>query len=371
MDKISITANRADKLLLKEYIKYLIKEVKNIEEVDGYINFLRKCEKSITEFMGVEDTLLVNSWTDAIQLSLLSLNVKKGDEVIIPATTYISVALAIWYTGAKVVPVDISEEDMLIDAGKLKRKITPKTKVIIMVHMFGHSCKIDEIVNIAKEYNIKIIDNACQAIGTKYKNKRVGSFGDIGTLSFSYAKTISSFSGNGGAVLLKNKNDKERIRENFLDIFKGRNGLFKLDRKFHNISFLDALTVYVKLKHFNEIEEKKILLRKIYEKELREVNEVTIFPDSDDSVTVRPCFFILAEKRDSLIKYLYRKGIVCESSYPPLVVFKKFGKFNYNEFNVAFKCWKMGLRLPLFSYMEPGEAVRVCKEIKNFYARKK
>lgn len=198
MHKISITSNRVDKLLIQDYLRELIKEMKYIEEVDGYTNFLKRCERNIAEFIGMKDSLLTNSGTDAIQLSLLFLNIKKGDEVIIPASTYISVALAIWYTGAKVVPVDISKDDMLIDVEKLERSITSRTKAIIMVHMFGHSCRVNEILNIAKKHNVKVIENACQAIGTKYKGKRVGSFGDISVLSFRYAKTISSFSGNGG-----------------------------------------------------------------------------------------------------------------------------------------------------------------------------
>lgn len=170
---------------------------------------------------------------------------------------------------------------------------------------------------------------------------------------------------------MRNKDDKKRIKEDFLDIFRGRESLFNVDRKFHGISFLDALAVYVKLKYFNEIEKKKILCRKVYEEELKNISEISIFPDSEDSSSVRPFFLILAEKRDFLMKYFYKKGIICELSYPPVILFKKLGDFNPKEFYIASRHWRMGLRLPLFPYMESQEAVTVSQEMKNFYARNK
>jgi dTDP-4-amino-4,6-dideoxygalactose transaminase len=369
MAEIYITSNRIDKLLLPEYVKELIKKIKHMKVVDDHTYFLSRFEKTLAEFIGVKDSLLTNSGTDAIHLSLLSFKIGKDDEVILPATTYISVALAVWYTGAKLVPVDISEEDMLIDIEKIKERITSRTKAIIMVHMFGQSCKVKEILEIGREYNVKIIENICQAIGTIYKGKRLGGYGDVGVVSFRYAKTISSLSGNGGAILLKNSQTKRFLKEQFLDIYRGEEGLFNINRKFCNISFFDALVTFVKLKHFEEIERKKILCRKIYEDKLRDVKEVKIFPDPPGVCSVRPFFLILARKRNLLMEYLSKKGILCEASYPPIVSFPRFGRFNPKEFPVAFKHWKMGLRLPLFPFMEPEEAEIVTQEIKNFYAK--
>lgn len=367
---IAITANRLDRLLFPEYIKGLIRESKGIRTVESHVKFIARTENIIAGMTGVKSCLFTNSGTDAIQLALLSLGLNKDSEVILPAATYISVALAIRYAGAKVIPVDISEKDMLADEEKVKKAITPRTKAIIMIHMFGHCCDIEKIAGLGERYNVKIVENICQSFGTKYAGKTVGGFGDIGALSFRYAKTVSSFSGNGGALLLKSHAAKERIKKEFLDIFRGRQGLFNINRKFHNISFFDALVVSVKIAHFREIEEKKIICKEIYERELEDVKELRVFLDRDGVSSVRPFYFVLAEKRDSLMRHLLKMGVECEISSPPVITFREFGNFYLREYPVSIKQWKFGLRLPLFSFMEPEEVFIVTREIKNFYAKK-
>lgn len=371
-NKISNTTNRADKLLLKEYIMYLYKKTKFINTVDGHNKYLIKWEKEISNFLGLKDSLLTNSGTDALQLALLSLNLKKGDKVIVPAVTYLSVALAVHYAGVKIVPVDISEENMLMDLNKLKQLKVSEVKAIIAIHMFGHTCEMDKVMKLANQKKIVVIENACQALGTSYRGKLVGGFGHLGAMSFRYAKTISSFSGNGGALLFSDKRyDKEKIKRNFMEIFKGQQGLFELKSKLHPISFFDALTAMVKLKHFDEIAAKKRICRQIYTDKLKQLPEVTIFPDGKNSDSIRPFYFILASKRNSLITYLYKQGIECEAAYPPLTEFNQLGRFNKKLFPVAYKQWNYGIRLPLFDYMKSEEVNFVVDKIKEFYLKKR
>jgi len=370
--KITNTINRADRILLKEYIFSLYKMAKFINTVDGHNKLLNKWEKEISSFLGLKDTLLTNSGTDALQLALLSFGLRKGDEVIIPAVTYLSVALAAYYAGAKVIPVDIAEGDMLMDLDRLKQSISPATKAIIAIHMFGHACRIDETMAIAKTHDLAVVENICQALGTTYKGRLAGSFGHFGTMSFRYAKTISSFSGNGGALLLPDdKYEKEKIKANFMEIFKGKEGLFKLQRKLSPISFFDGLTAMIKLRHFDEIAAKKRICKQIYTKKLGEISQVTVFPDKKESDSVRPFYFILAVRRNALIKYLYQQGIECETAYPPLTEFAQLGKFKKELFPVAYKQWRCGIRLPLFPYMKTEEVNFVVDKIKDFYSKNK
>lgn len=370
--RIANTTNRADRILLKEYIASIYKKARYIDTVDGHGKFLDRWEEEISDRFGLNDTLFTNSGTDALQLAILLLRLRKNDEVIIPAVTYLSVALAVYYAGAKPILVDISEEDMLMDLDKLKQSISPATKAIIAIHMFGHALRMDDIMATAKAHGLSVIENVCQALGTTYRGRLTGGFGHLGAMSFRYAKTVSSFSGNGGALLLPDaKYKKEEIKADFMEIFKGKNGLFKLSGKIPSISFLDALTAMVKLKHLDEIAAKKKICRQTYAKGLGGMPEVRLFPDKEGSDSVRPFYFVLAARRDDLIKYLYRKGIECEPAYPPLSDFPQLGKFKKRSFPVAYRQWAQGIRLPLFPYMEAEESESVIREIKNFYAKNK
>jgi len=170
--------------------------------------YVKKFEMEFAEYIGVRYALTTNSGTSALQLALHALNIGPGDEVLIPAYTFISVAQAVLAQGAVPIFVDI-DETFNISPESIKKKISSKTRAIIVVHMFGNIAKINEILSIAKTHRLKIIEDAAQAIGAKYKGKKVGSIGDIGYFSFNIKKAVPS--GQGGMVVTSNTKYMQQI----------------------------------------------------------------------------------------------------------------------------------------------------------------
>src|SRR3990172_5060872 len=167
-------------------------------------------EKNFADYCGIKYCLGVNSGTSALHLALLALGVGEGDEVIIPAQTFVATAWGITYCGAKPVFVDIEPKTHTMDVSKIELVITPKTKAIIPVHLYGQPANMNEILKIARKYNIFVIEDAAQAHGALYKGKKTGSFGDVSCFSFYPSKGFGAF-GEGGAVVTNNQQNAEKI----------------------------------------------------------------------------------------------------------------------------------------------------------------
>ncbi len=169
---------------------------------DGPLKETENCEREIRELFGVERAVIMSSGTGSLTSALIGMGVGPGDEVIIPAYTYIATAFAVVTTGAMPIIAEV-DETLMIDPYDIEKKITERTKAIIPVHMMGYPCDMDSIMAIAKKHNLYVLEDACQGNGGKYKGKRLGAIGDAGALSFNYFKIISA--GEGGAMLTSNQ----------------------------------------------------------------------------------------------------------------------------------------------------------------------
>ena len=170
---------------------------------------VQEFEKLVKEYVKSKFAVTVNSGTAALQASLYALDIQKGDEVLLPSFTFMATANAVVSTGAKPVFVDILKENYTMDPEDLKKKITKKSKVIIPVHLYGNVAYIDEINEIAKKNNIKIIEDAAQSLGSTFKNKHTGTFSDLGCYSLYPAKVMTS--GEGGIIVTNNKSLYEKL----------------------------------------------------------------------------------------------------------------------------------------------------------------
>ena len=179
-------------------IKYANDAVKNGwgEKCYDYIN---KFENSFKTHIGSKYSAATSSCTGAIHLALMALGIKKGDEVILPEITWVASVEPVLYIGAKPVFVDVLEDTWCIDPKAIEKAITKKTKAIILVHIYGSVCEMDEIMKIARRYDLKVLEDAAEGIGSEYKGKKVGSIGDAGVFSFHGTKTITT--GEGGIVV--------------------------------------------------------------------------------------------------------------------------------------------------------------------------
>lgn len=199
--------------LYRPYINYL--ESRNVAQciktkwISSKGEFVKKFENKFKRLFNYKYAISVNNGTAALHLAVMALDIKNGDEVIVPALTYVATANAVSYTGAKVVLVDINLNDWQISIESIKKNITKKTKAIILVHLYGQSCDLNPIIKLAKKNKINIIEDCAEALGSKYNNNFVGSLGEISTFSFYGNKTVTT--GEGGMVVCKNKKIYKKI----------------------------------------------------------------------------------------------------------------------------------------------------------------
>jgi perosamine synthetase len=194
-DKLILTAGPS---ISNKEVKYVLDAVKNGWN-DQYNHYIKKFEKTFADYIGVKHAWSTSSGTGALHVAVLALDIKRGDEVIIPEITFAASANVVEYVGAKPVFVDVERDTWTIDPNEIEKKITKKTKAIMPVHIYGNVADMDPIKKIAKKYGLKVIEDACPSVGAEYKGKRTGSLSDIAGFSFQGAKAMVT--GEGGMVV--------------------------------------------------------------------------------------------------------------------------------------------------------------------------
>ena len=230
-------------------------------------------ERNFSKIVNSKYCVSVANGTDALIISLKCLGIGYGDEVITSAHTWVSTAGAIVAVGAKPVFVD-TDKFFCIDADKVEKKISKKTKAIIPVHLYGQSCNMDKLISVAKKYNLKIIEDCAQAHLSKYKNKILGSIGDVGTFSFFPAKNLGSI-GDAGAIVCNKKKIYESIKRyrNHGSIKKNEHKTFGINSRMDNIH---ALFLNKKLKFLKKFNYKRKNLSKLYQKKLHDNTDIEL-----------------------------------------------------------------------------------------------
>ena len=178
--------------------------------ISGQGKYVDKFEQKFAQYIGKKYAVSTNSGTSALHLALMTLDIRAGDEVILPALTIGSCFFAIWQTGATAVPVDVLPDTYNIDPELLEKAITKRTKAIMLVHLYGQACDMKKIVKIAKQHHLKIVEDAAEAHGARYGKKKLGTFGDLACFSFYANKLITS--GEGGAVLTNSQAQYEKMK---------------------------------------------------------------------------------------------------------------------------------------------------------------
>ena len=269
-------------------------------------------ENSVASFLKTKYVIAVNSGTSALQAALYALDVKRGDEILIPSFTFVATANAVLSTGAKPVFVDILKENYTMDPNLLEKKITKKTRGIIPVHIYGNIANIKRLSEISKKYNLPIIEDSAQSLGSTYKNKHTGTFFEMGCFSMYPAKVITA--GEGGFVVTNNK----RLRDKLLmirnhGIVHGYNTQgFGLNLRLPEINAAIATIQLKKLPNFLQSRKKNAQLLSKLLSDLK-----VILPCQRKNESVNWYLYTIAtKKRDELLKKLHKKGIGATSYYP-------------------------------------------------------
>ncbi len=349
------------------------KAIKKVIEKGDFIlgEELELFEKEFADYCGVKFCVGVASGTEALWLALLALDIKKGDEVIIPANTFIATALAVLMAGAKPVLVDIDPKTYNINPALIEEKITPKTRAIIPVHLYGQPTDMKGISKIAQKYNLIVIEDACQAHGALYRGKRCGSFGEASAFSFYPAKNLGAY-GDGGAVVTNSSEVAEKIKmlrdygqkEKYSHLVKGYNS--RLDT-------LQAAILRVKLKKLDGWNENRQKAAEIYKELLSETDLVLPYL-APERTHVYHLYVIRAKKREELRKHLSQAGISTGIHYPvPLHQQPSLSDLGYKKgcFPVTESYSKEILSLPMFPHISSDQIGYVCQKIKEFFQKNK
>lgn len=362
---MSITISVAEPYLGKLEEKYVLDSVKSgwISSIGKYINLF---EESFAKFCDTKYAISTSTGTSALHLALAAADIGTGDEVILPSMTFVSTGNAVLYTGAKPVLVDSEAFSWNIDPEKIKEKINRFTKAIIVVHLYGHPADMNPICAIARKYGLTIIEDAAEAHGALYLDKKVGSIGDVGCFSFYGNKIITT--GEGGAIVTNNKHFAKKI------INLRNHGSSKKRKYYHpklgfnyRMTNLQAALGCAQLKKIDYIINKKIELAKLYAHFLKDkLPEITLQPQAKWAKNVFWMVSMLIQKkgkknRDFLIKELKKRGVETRPFFFPL---HRHSRFKSTEtMPVADFLARSGINLPSSVNLKQEQIEFICDNI--------
>lgn len=358
-----------------------IKKAVNNQKICGDGEFTKDCNAWLENKTGASKALLTTSCTHSLEMAALLLDIKPGDEVIMPSYTFVSTADAFVLRGAKIKFVDIRPDTMNIDEKLIEDAITDKTKAIVPVHYAGVGCEMDTIMDIAKRHNLKVVEDAAQGVMSEYKGKALGAIGDYGCYSFHETKNYSM--GEGGALLIKNEDDielAEIIRE------KGTNRSRFLRGQIDKYTWVEAGSSYLpsdmnaaylwaQLQEADKINDDRLAAWDRYYKgfeELEQKGYVTRPIIPEECKHNAHMFYLKAENleiRTKLISFLKENGVMAVFHYVPLhsaPAGKKFGEF-VGEDKYTTKESDRLLRLPMYYGLSESETDEVIEKVIEFY----
>ena len=350
----------------EQYREEINSRIKEVLDSGWYIrgNQVERFEQHFAEFCGVKHCIGCGNGLDALNLIIKGYGFSAGDERIVPANTYIATILAITMNGCTPVLVEPSIDTYNINPDLIEEKITPKTKAIIVVHLYGRVALMDKICDLAKKYNLKVIEDSAQAHGAIYNGKRVGNLGDVSGFSFYPGKNLGAF-GDGGCVTTNDNELADKIRAianygsniKYHNIYKGINS--RLDE-------IQAAILDVKLKYLDKDNNKRREIAKYYLKNIN--NPKIILPKNcDEQSNVWHVFPIRTKNRDKLQQYLKENGIETMIHYPiPPHKQLAYKEWNNLSLPITEEIHNTILSLPISSVLTGIEMKKVTEYINNY-----
>ncbi len=323
-------------------------------------------ENAFAQYCEVQYGVGVNSGTDALHLALMALDIKEGDEVIVPTHTFIATALCVSFCRATPVFVDVEKDTYNIDPKSFEKAITKKTKAVIPVHIYGQPANMAEIVSIARRHGIKIVEDAAQAHGSRHQGKRVGSLGDVACFSFYPTKSLGAC-GDAGMIVTNNKEIYEKalmLRD------YGRQGRYEHKIKGTNsrLDTLQAVVLNAKLKHLDRWNEMRAGHAAYYGEILKPLKDVVMPVTKSDRTHVFQTYAVLVPNRDKVVENMKAQGIGVLIHYPiNLHLQEAYAELGYKkgDFPVAERVADSVMSLPLFPHITREQMDTVAAALKK------
>lgn len=363
--------------LTEQYQELKAEILPALDEVMSKAHFIlgdnvKKLEKDVAEYSNSKHGIGVANGSDALNISLLGCGVQPGDEVIVPSFTFFATAGAVARMGATPVFVDIDPKTFNIDPNEIEKAITPKTKAIIPVHLYGQMADMDRIKEIADKHNLAIIEDAAQAIGALYKGKKVGELGTTACYSFFPTKNLGAY-GDAGMIISNDDEIAEKIR--VLRVHGSKPKYYHHVLGYNSrLDELQAAILNVKFPHLNDWSDKRREKAETYTQLLQEmVGEHVVTPFAEEhNHHVFHQYTIRVQKRDELQAYLKEQGVATMIYYPkPLHLQPVFAELGYKEGDLpeTEKAAQEAISLPMFPELKTEQQQYVVEKIREFYQK--
>ena len=334
---------------------------------------VKEFSQNLSNFLNVKHVIPCANGTDALQIAYMALGLKSSDEIICPSWTYISTAEAAAILGVKTVFCDVDPNTFNVTAEFIEPIITEKTKAIVVVHLYGQSCDMEPILNLAKKHNLKVIEDNAQAIGCVYtfsngEKKHTGTMGDIGTTSFYPTKNLGAY-GDGGAIFTNNDDLAQKIKmySNHGESKKYHHDIIGINSRLDSIQ---AEVLNVKLKYLNDYNKARNQIAENYNNAFSSVEELIIPELNKNSSHVFHQYTLKVQngKRDDLMKYLDQNGIETRVYYPiPVHKQKAFSNYSNISLNNTDELVTTCLSLPIHSEIENSSQKDIIDNVLNFF----
>jgi perosamine synthetase len=341
----------------------------------GMGSVVKEFEGAVSSFLGVRHVIATNTGTTALHLTLDSIGLSPGDEVIVPSLTYVATIQAINAAGAVPVFCDVEEGTLNMDLSDVEEKITDKTKAIVPVHYRGMPCDMDGLLKRADEFGLRVVEDAAHAFGSYYKGKRIGSFGDLTCFSFDPVKNVTC--GEGGAITTQKTEFVDLLqRKRILGIDKDTWSRYHDKRSWfydvttqgyrYHMSNINAAIGLVQLKKYDKLNAMKIAIAKIYDKEFAGLEKFELLRTDYDGLSLFIYVIKVRKDREKLMKFLEERGIGTGIHYIPCHLFSFYRRKGV-KLPATEKVYKQILTLPLFPDMTDKQVGRVISAIKEWH----
>jgi len=335
--------------------------IENTQFVGGEV--VRGFERQFADYISISHCVSCANGTDAIEIALQALGIEEGDEVLVPAMSWIATSEAVSTAGAAPVFVDIHPDYFTIDPGKIEEKITERTKAIIPVHLYGLPCEMDEIKVIARKHNLIIIEDCAQAHGATYKNQKVGTMGDVATFSFYPGKNLGAY-GDAGCIVTNTDPLAEKCR---MIANHGQQGKHNhmMEGRNSRMDTLQAAVLLAKLPHLDQWNSQRQVLANSYSAQLQKAG-IKIQNVPEHSKAVFHVFSVLLDDRDAIKTRLGEMGISTQIHYPhALSIMPAYAHLGYKkeDFPVAVSLGNSELSLPLYPELSEEQLAFVIKQL--------
>ena len=351
--------------------------IQSVIDDTAFINgpAVKEFAQALADYTGAKHVIPCGNGTDALQLAMMALNLQPGDEVVVPSFTYVATVEVIALLGLKPIFVDSNPDNFNLDIRAIRSLITAKTKAIVPVHLFGQCADMDPLLDLAKEFNLYVIEDTAQALGAEYvgkdgSRKKAGTIGTIGTTSFFPSKNLGCY-GDGGAIFTNDEALATTLRA------MANHGQFK---KYHHdligvnsrLDTMQAAILNVKLKHLDKYAENRQKAAAFYDRELKGIKGLEIPQRAENSTHVFHQYTLKVKenKRDSLKDFLNERGVPSMIYYPvPLHLQKAYKAYGYQQgdYPIAESLSERVLSLPMHTELEENQMHYITEQIKAFF----